>query len=140
VGLTQRRKEEGLPQRARGGTEGMRGSGDECRRVRQNAGVGVNGALGRLNSGEFSYTVVMWVRLRGEGGSCSSLGCLLSFLCVLSASVRDLIAAVLFISQRHGEHGGGMKMRNVGAFGRTLVLGRAERWGGETLASFPTRW
>jgi hypothetical protein len=37
--------------------------------------VWVGEALGWRNSGEFSYTVVMWVRLRGEGGCCSSLGC-----------------------------------------------------------------
>jgi hypothetical protein len=69
--------------------------------------VWVGEALGWRNSGEFSYTVVMWVRLRGEGGLLLQLGLLPSFLCVLSASVRELIAAVLFISRRHGEHGGG---------------------------------
>jgi hypothetical protein len=55
-----------------GDTENMEGGmkmrrSDESRLVRRNAGVGAGGALGRRNSGEFSYTGVMWVRLRGRG-------------------------------------------------------------------------
>jgi hypothetical protein len=47
---------------------------DESRLVRRNAGVGAGGALGRRNSGEFSYTGVMWVRLRGRGRGLVELG------------------------------------------------------------------
>jgi hypothetical protein len=101
----------------------------ECRRVRQNAGLKRVERWGGETLASFPT--------RWRGGCAPSdlippVSFLPSFLRVLRASVRDLIAGVLFISQRHEEHeehgeleaGGALDRLNSGEFSYTWVRWR----------------